>query len=67
MTQPLQEILTRLDELSDDDRTAFDEIWTKRVEAEWLRESAAAREEAAKRGIDQAAIDRTLEAVRHGP
>lgn len=65
MSQPVQEILDRIDGLSDDDRTAFDELWAKRAEADWLRETAAARVEAARRGIDQSTIVRAVEAARH--
>lgn len=66
MSQAVREIFERIGQLTDDDRVVFEEQLAKRLEAEWIREAAAARIEAARRGIDQAAIDRAVDAVRHG-
>ncbi|MFO0805376.1 MAG: hypothetical protein U0791_19905 [Gemmataceae bacterium] len=66
MSQAVQEIFERIGQLTDDDRAVFEEQLAQRLEAEWLREAAAARIEAARRGIDQAAIDRAVDAVRRG-
>jgi hypothetical protein len=44
---------------------ALDEQLARMAEEEWLREAEAARRVARERGIDQAAIDRAVEAVRY--
>ena len=62
----VDEILTRIKELPDDDRLALDELLAQEEEAEWHEEAAKARELAKTQGIDQQAIDRAVQAVRYG-
>ena len=59
------QILRQIDRLSEPDRLRLEKTLAQRVEAEWLREARRARRLAAKRGIDQAAIDRAVEDVRY--
>jgi len=60
-------ILKQIDSLPEADRLLLERQLAARAEAEWLRESQAARDIARTRGIDQAAIDRAVEAVRYPP
>ena len=66
MSQIVQDILDRIGHLSDEDRLALDEQLAKKAEAEWRHEAEEARRIAALQGLDQAAIDRAVEAVRYG-
>ncbi|HEY2909309.1 MAG TPA: hypothetical protein VGI99_03635 [Gemmataceae bacterium] len=66
MSQAVQEILERIELLSEEDRHALEEHFEKESEREWFIEAEAARREAASRGIDQAAIDKAIEALRYG-
>ncbi|MDB5172099.1 MAG: hypothetical protein JWN51_872 [Phycisphaerales bacterium] len=61
----VQDILKRIDSLPEADRLLLEQRLAERVEAEWQREAAAARAEAQRRGLDQAAIDRAVEEVRY--
>jgi hypothetical protein len=61
----VQEILERIDSLPEADRLLLEQRLAERVEAEWQREAEAARAEAVRRGIDQSAIDRTVDEVRY--
>jgi hypothetical protein len=60
----VQEILDRIASLPEADRLLLEQRLAERVEAEWQREAVAARAEAQRRGLDQAAIDRAVEEVR---
>jgi hypothetical protein len=60
----VQDILKRIDSLPEADRLLLEQRLAERLEAEWQREAAAARAEAQRRGLDQAAIDRAVEEVR---
>lgn len=62
----VREILEKIDRLPEADRLLLEQQLAGRVEAEWLREAAIARDLAKKRGIDQDAIDRAVDAVRYG-
>lgn len=61
----VHELLERIDKLSDADRLQLERRLADRAEAEWRRESAVAKEIARERGLDQAAIDRSVEEVRY--
>jgi hypothetical protein len=61
----VKEILREIDALNEEDRLALDQHLASRLEEEWQREAKAAREEAQRRGIDQAAIDRAVEHQRY--
>jgi hypothetical protein len=63
----LDDILREIEALSDEERLALDRQLANRLEQQWQRESALAREEARRRGIDQAAIDLAVERRRYGP
>jgi hypothetical protein len=65
MSQAVLEILDRIRHLPAEDRLVLDEQLALLAEAEWQREAADARRLAQQTGIDQAAIDRAVEAVRY--
>lgn len=62
----VEDILRDIDSLTDEERLALDGQIAQRLEAEWERETAKARDEARRRGIDQAAIDGAVERQRYG-
>lgn len=62
----VRDILNQIDRLPEPDRLLLEQRLAERAEAEWLRETAAARTQAVERGIDQAAIDRAVEEIRYG-
>ena len=66
MSQAVQDILDRIEHLSEEDRLVFEQQLAKQSEADWKREMQEARRLAALRGVDQAEIDRTVERVRYG-
>lgn len=66
MSQAVQDILERIEHLSDEDRLVFEQQLAKQAETEWKRDMQEARRVAALRGIDQAEIDRAVERVRYG-
>ena len=59
------QILRQIDQLTEADRLRLERTLARRAEAEWLREARRARRLVGERGIDQAAIDRTVEDVRY--
>lgn len=61
----VREILDRIDNLSESDRALLERELSERLESNWLKEAAAAREEALRRGLDDDAIDRTVEELRY--
>lgn len=65
MGEAVQELLERIEKLSEVDRLTLERHLADRAEAEWRREAAAAQDAARERGIDQAAIDRAIEEVRY--
>lgn len=65
MSEAVQEILERIEQLPEEDRLILEEMLAERAEAEWRREAEAARREARMRGIDQAAIDRAIQDLRY--
>jgi hypothetical protein len=65
-TAAVQEILDRIERLSEIERAALDAVLAERLEVEWRQLASAARSAARERGIDQAAIDRAVSDVRYG-
>lgn len=65
MSEAVLDILHRIEALPEPDRLLLQEHLARTAEAEWLREAEEARRLARARGIDQAAIDRAVEAVRY--
>jgi hypothetical protein len=66
MSEAVQEILQRIQELPEEDRLVLEQHLAQRAEAEWKREAEEARRQARQKGIDQAAIDRAVEKARYG-
>ncbi len=67
MSRPsLQDILREIEALDDQERLALDQELAARLQEQWEREASAARDEARRRGIDQAVIDRAIEHHRYG-
>ncbi len=60
------EILDRIKQLPAEDRLLLNDLLTEQEDAEWREEAAKARRMAREKGIDQAAIDRAVLAVRYG-
>ena len=60
----VDDILDRIKRLPDEDRRLFDELLAQQEDREWRQEAGKAREIAQNRGIDQAAVDRAVHAVR---
>jgi len=65
MSQAVQEILQRIQQLPEEDRLSLEEHLARSAEAEWKREAEEARRLARQKGTDQAAIDRAVENVRY--
>jgi ABC-type taurine transport system substrate-binding protein len=66
MSQSVKEILERIEHLPAAERMELEEILAENAEAEWLREAERVRKLARLKGIDQTAIDRAVDQVRHG-
>jgi uncharacterized membrane protein len=66
MSEAVQEILQRIQQLPEEDRLLLEQHLAQRAEAEWKREAEEARRLARQKGIDQAAIDRAVEKARYG-
>lgn len=62
----VDDILHRIQQLPEEERQLLGELLAEEEEREWREEAAQAREMAHQRGIDQAAIDHAVHAVRHG-
>jgi hypothetical protein len=67
MSEAVQEIIQRIQQLPEEDRQILDEELARLAEAEWQREAEEARRLAKRQGIDQAAIDQAVENVRYRP
>ena len=67
MTEAIQDILQRIQQLPEEDRLLLDEQLAQLAEAEWQREAEEARRVAWQQCIDQAALDRAVEKVRYFP
>ena len=59
-------ILRDLETLSEEELLAVDRRLADRLREEWDRQAGAARDEAKRRGIGQAAIDQAIERRRYG-
>jgi hypothetical protein len=66
VSEAVHDILERIQRLPAEDRLLLEECLAEQAEAEWQREAEEARRLARQKGIDQAAIDRAVEKVRHG-
>ncbi|HJZ91034.1 MAG TPA: hypothetical protein VKE40_09190 [Gemmataceae bacterium] len=66
MNEAVRDILKRVEALPEQDRLVLQEYLARTTEAEWRREAEVARRQARAKGIEQAAIDRAVEAVRYG-
>jgi hypothetical protein len=62
----LDHIVEEIKLLSFDDRVALERRLDEIAEADFREEARKAGEEARRRGIDQAAIDRAIEKLRYG-
>jgi hypothetical protein len=60
----VDDILDRIRQLPEKDRRLLDELLAQEEDREWREEAAKARKVAQSQGIDQAAIDRAVYAVR---
>ena len=65
MSEAVQEILQRIEQLPEDDRLILKERLAAIAEADWKHEAEAARRIARDRGIDQATIDKAVNDVRY--
>jgi hypothetical protein len=65
MSEAVHDILERIQRFPAADRLLLEEQLAEQAEAEWQREATEARRLARQNGIDQAAIDRAIEKVRH--
>ena len=65
MSEAVQEILQRIEQLPEDDRLILEERLAAIAEADWKHEAEAARRIARDRGIDQATIDKAVNDVRY--
>jgi hypothetical protein len=61
----VQEILERIQQLPDEDRMILEERLAELAEGEWRRAVEEARRIARARDLDQAAIDRAIDELRH--
>ena len=66
MSEAVHEILDRIEHLPPAERMELEGLLAQQAEAEWQCEAEEARRLARQKGIDQAAIDRAVEKVRHG-
>jgi hypothetical protein len=61
----VEDILERIQKLPEEDRLLLEKRLSELLEGEWDKAAGEARAEAARRGLDQAAIDRAVREVRH--
>jgi len=61
----VRDILDRIDQLPRKNRLLLERRMTERAEAQWRRETLAAQEEAARRGLTTRAIERAIAEVRY--
>jgi hypothetical protein len=61
----VQEILDKIERLSEEERLYLTRRLTEASETEWKREADDARRIAHEKGIDQTAIDRAVEEARY--
>lgn len=63
----VEEILRQIEALPEEDRRLLEDRLAAHAETEWRQEAEAARRVARDRGLDQAAIDAAVQAVRYRP
>jgi hypothetical protein len=61
----VEKILDQIDTLDEDERLLLEERLAARAESEWQQAAEQARHAARQRGINQAVIDRAVEAGRY--
>ena len=66
VSEAVHKILDRIDHLPPAERLELEGLLAQQAEAEWQSEAEVARRFARQKGIDQAAIDRAVDKVRHG-
>jgi hypothetical protein len=66
MSAEVKEILTRIERLTEADQLELRAELLRKEEQEWKALSAAARKQAAEKGLDDAAIARVVESLRYG-
>src|SRR5262249_49140404 len=66
MSIAVQEILKRIEELSDEDRLVLQSRLAELAESEWRHEVELARQKARESGLTQEQVDKAVEQVRYG-
>lgn len=66
MSGPVRDILRRIERLPEAEQLELRTELARQEESEWLQLLNHARDEARQRGIDDAAIARAVESLRHG-
>jgi hypothetical protein len=61
----VQEILEKIERLSDEERLYLSRRLAETSEADWRREADSAQRIAREKGIDQTAVDRAVAEVRY--
>ncbi len=61
----VDDLLDRIDQLPEEDRQLLELRMAERTEAQWRQEMLAARDEARRRGIDDATIEQAIEELRY--
>jgi hypothetical protein len=62
----VEHVLRDIETLSEEELLAVDRRLADRLREQWDREAGVARDEAKRRGIDQAGIDQAIERRRYG-
>ena len=63
----VEEILRQIEALPEEDRRLLEERLAMHAVTEWRQDAESARQVARDRGLDQAAIDAAVQAVRYRP
>jgi hypothetical protein len=61
----VDDILDQIKQLPEEDRRLLDALLAQQEDQEWREEAAKARKGGRNQGIDQEAVDRAVQAVRH--
>jgi hypothetical protein len=61
----VQDILSQIQQLTEEDRLRLEERLAELADIEWKREAEEARRVAREKGLDQAAIDQAIREVRY--
>jgi hypothetical protein len=62
----VQEILNRIQNLSDQEREDLESRWTALLDEEWQKEMEQARTLARNKGLNQEQIDQAIHRMRYG-